>query len=225
MRTNSPSTWRWAPADNNGSHTTWKSLADSECRLLDHAYQESWDRLELDIDGRPHVIDPFSSNAHIHVAVPLGNEGGPGALLARAMSVSIEGQRCTLPAHGLRSDRPSRWFPVSLREDAESEQKILRQPSLQQNYIGSPCESSADAAGVRHTSRRTISVVGCPSRPFRSQESPAADFEVHEDSMCTIPMLAWRGPCVCGVNAITASRCFLRACLSCRALRTPMASS
>ena len=160
MRMNSPSTWFWASIETYGSTAIWNPLADSECSLLEHACGESWGRLEIDIEGRPYVIDPFSSNDYIHLALPVGNAGCCGLLITRTVSPAIQGQCGSSAGQMLKSNRAGRRFLVSPQDGAEGELKIPWKPGLQQSCSSSPSVPPGEVPKARQPSSLNMPVVG-----------------------------------------------------------------
>lgn len=83
MSSASCTTWQWTLADDDGESCVWQPIGESEATLLEHAYLQSWDRLELTLNGRPYVVDPFFCDADANFAIPTGEHDGPGILISR----------------------------------------------------------------------------------------------------------------------------------------------
>ncbi|KAL8455672.1 hypothetical protein Emag_000494 [Eimeria magna] len=82
--------WRWSAAKTVETPSTWEPVPQAEATLLEHAYLQAWNRIELAIDGTPYVIDPFLSNGAANIATPLDDPRGPVLLFARIPSVATE---------------------------------------------------------------------------------------------------------------------------------------
>ncbi|CDJ32888.1 LOW QUALITY PROTEIN: uncharacterized protein EMH_0014050 [Eimeria mitis] len=180
MPADSPSTWWWTPADSDRSPAMWKLLPDSESRLLQHAHDESWDRLELDIEGTLYVIYPFSSNAQTHIAVPLGNEGGPEAVITRANDAE---------------DEPKIPLQLGFRGLTFCYRMTLK---MNQRYL---CNLVSDGTTLVSQASPQVTPLqlwihqGAPYPPYDAipELLPTLNFEMHDDSECTMSKLVRRG--------------------------------
>lgn len=91
MASASGSIWWCTTADETVDSCIWQPVAESEAALLEHAYRQSWDRLELTLNGKLYVIDPFVSDTETNFATPMAEQGGPVLLVTRVAEALGEG--------------------------------------------------------------------------------------------------------------------------------------
>ncbi|CDJ45032.1 hypothetical protein, conserved [Eimeria tenella] len=142
----SSSQWTWA--ESHGTSAPWKPLGESETKLLDHAYRESWGRLELDIEGKPYVIDPFFLDAEAHFAAPLHSDAEPGIFIARAFGSAAQQLFAAPHAQEPSSSSSSSSCSAAAAESRCPQTAAASQPAVRRRssfcWNAASCCSSAD---------------------------------------------------------------------------------
>lgn len=98
MESASGVTWGWTNVDASLRSHRWAPLPESEAAVLEHAYVCSWDRVELVLEGRTYVVDPFLPDFEANLATPLTEQGARGILVARLSASPVDSQQGSLAA-------------------------------------------------------------------------------------------------------------------------------